>query len=138
MTSRLENNLQQVIDSYYEQDAKKKALEKELKNKNIFIKNTMNEIGQDLFETDKCKATISYQNKISMDEDKVIEILEENCSKKELKNVIKTKKYVDYEALESLIYNGGIPAGKLEPAQNTNVITVLKVLPLKKKESKNE
>ena len=38
MSSRIENNLQQVINQYFEEDSKKKALEKELKSKNAFIK----------------------------------------------------------------------------------------------------
>ena len=72
-----------------------------------------------------------------MDEEKVIEILKENCKKTELKNVIKTKEYVDFEALESLIYNGGIEAKKLEPAQlvKTTVSLYTKVI---KKEKEND
>lgn len=138
MSSRIENNLQQVINQYFEEDSKKKALEKELKNKNAFIKSTLAEMGEDLYETDKCKATISYQNRVSMDEEKVIEIIKENISAARRKGVIKTKEYVDYEVLESLIYNGVIAAEKLEPAQSVNVITTLKVTALKKKEEEND
>lgn len=134
MSSRIENNLQQVINQYFEEDSKKKALEKELKSKNAFIKSTLAEMGKDLYETDKCKATISCQNRVSMDEEKVIEIIKENISAARRKGVIKTIEYVDYEVLESLIYNGVIAAEKLEPAQSVNVITTLKVTALKKKE----
>lgn len=138
MSSRIENNLQQVINQYFEEDSKKKALEKELKSKNAFIKSALAEMGEDLYETDKCKATISYQNRVSMDEEKVIEIIKENISAARRKGVIKTKEYVDYEVLESLIYNGVIAAEKLEPAQSVNVITTLKVTALKKKEEEND
>ena len=138
MSSRIENNLQQVINQYFEEDSKKKALEKELKSKNAFIKSTLAEMGEDLYETDKCKATISYQNRVSMDEEKVIEIIKENISAARRKGVIKTKEYVDYEVLESLIYNGVIAAEKLEPTQSVNVITTLKVTALKKKEEEND
>lgn len=138
MSSRIENNLQQVINQYFEEDSKKKALEKELKSKNAFIKSTLAEMGEDLYETDKCKATISYQNRVSMDEEKVIEIIKENISAARRKGVIKTKEYVDYEVLESLIYNGVMAAEKLEPAQSVNVITTLKVTALKKKEEEND
>lgn len=138
MSSRIENNLQQVINQYFEEDCKKKALEKELKSKNAFIKSTLSKMGEDLYETDKCKATISYQNRVSMDEEKVIEIIKENISAASRKGVIKTKEYVDYEVLESLIYNGVIAAEKLEPAQSVNVITTLKVTALKKKEEEND
>lgn len=134
MSSRIENNLQKIIDEYYEQDTEKKQLEKELKSKNLYIKSTLADLSQDVFETNKCKATISYQNRISMDEEKVIEIIKENISTAKRKGVIKTKEYVDYDVLESLIYNGVISADKLAPAQNINVITTLKVVELKKKE----
>lgn len=138
MDTREKRNLEQVINQYFEEDTKKKSLEKELKNKNTFIKSKLAELEQDNFETDIAKATISYQHRISMDDDKCIEILKENCKKKDLTNVIKTKEYIDYEALESLIYNGVIAAEKLEPAQQEKIITTLKVVALKKKESTNE
>lgn len=138
MSSRIDNNLRQIINQYFEEDTRKKLLEKELKNKNSFIKSTLAEMGEDLYETDKCKATISYQNRVNMDEEKVIEIIKENISPARRKGVIKTKEYVDYEVLESLIYNGVIAAEKLEPAQSVNVVTILKVTALKKKEKDNE
>lgn len=138
MSSRIENNLQKVINQYYEEDSKKKQLEKELKDKNAFIKSTLKELGEDLYETDKCKATLSYQNRVSMDEEKVIEIIKDNISAARRNGVIKTKEYVDYDVLETLIYNGVIAAEKLEPAQTINTITTLKVTLLKKKDKENE
>lgn len=138
METREKHNLEKVIDQYFEEDQKKKSLEKELKNKNAFIKSKLAELGEDIYETSVAKATISYQHRNSMNDDKCIEILKENCKKEDLINVIKTKEYVDYEALESLIYNGGIAAEKLEPAQTETIITTLKVTAVKKKESKDE
>ena len=71
-----------------------------------------------------------------MDEEKAIEILKQHCDEEELESlkVIRTKEYIDYDALESLIYNGGIAAEKLEPAQNINVVSALRVVLRKKKE----
>lgn len=138
MDTREKHDLERVIDQYFEEDQKKKSLEKELKNKNAFIKGKLAELGEDIYETNVAKATISYQHRTSMDDEKCIEILKENCKKKDLINVIKTKEYIDYEALESLIYNGGIAAEKLEPAQSETIVTTLKVIAVKKKESKDE
>lgn len=132
MASREENNLKKVIDQYFEENEKKKTLEKELKNKNSFIKSKLSEMGVDLYETDTSKATITYQNRVSMDDDKVIEIIKDNISAARRNGVIKTKEYVDYDILESLIYNGVIAAEKLEPAQTVNVIANLKVVARKK------
>lgn len=132
--SREIKNLEKVIDQYQQENSKKTELEKELKAKNSFIKSKLAELGQDVYETENCKATITYQNRTSIDEEKAIEILKENVAKKNLKSVIKTKEYIDYEALESLIYNGGIAAEKLEPAQSVNVVRALRVVLRKKKE----
>lgn len=137
MTSREELNLQKIIDQYQVENTEKQRLEKELKSKNSFIKSKLAEWNKQVYETEKSKATITYQNRVSMNEEKVIEILKENCKKKDLTSVIKTKEYVDYDALESLIYNGGISADKLEPANTTTVITTLKVVP-RKEEKKDE
>lgn len=137
MTSREELNLQKIIDQYQIENTEKQRLEKELKSKNSFIKSKLAELGKQIYETTKSKATITYQNKVSMNEEKVIEILRENCKKKDLTSVIKTKEYIDYDALESLIYNGGISADKLEPANTTTVTTTLRVVP-KKEEKKDE
>ncbi len=138
MDTREKHDLEKVIDQYFEEDQKKKSLEKELKNKNAFIKGKLAELGEDIYETNVAKATILYQHRTSMHDEKCIEILKENCKKKDLINVIKTKEYIDYEALESLIYNGGIAAEKLEPAQSETIVTTLKVIAVKKKESKDE
>lgn len=138
MEDRERRNLEKIIDEYQVDNTKKQELEKELKSKNTFIKSKLSELGEDLYETSKSKATITYQNRVSMDDDKCIEILKANCKAKDLKAVIKTKEYVDYEALESLIYNGGIAAEKLEEAQTTKVITTLTVKPIKKKEEQDD
>lgn len=138
MEDREKRNLEKIIDQYQVDNTKKQELEKELKSKNSFIKAKLADLGEDLYETSRSKATITYQNRVSMDDEKCIEILRENCKPKDLKAVIKTKEYVDYEALESLIYNGVIAAEKLEPAQNVKVVTTLTVKPLKKKEEEND
>lgn len=132
MASREELDLQRVIDTYQEQKADMALLDKETKSKNAFIKKKLAEMEIDLYETSKNKATISYTNKVSMDEEKVIEIIKENINEEKRNGVIKIKEYVDYEILEGLIYNGVISAEKLEPAQSVKTTVVLNVKPLKK------
>lgn len=138
MEDREKRNLEKIIDQYQVDNTKKQELEKELKSKNSFIKAKLADLGEDLYETSKSKATITYQNRVSMDDEKVIEIIKENISAAKRNGVIKTKEYVDYDVLESLIYNGVIAAEKLEEAQTTKVITTLTVKPLKKKEEEND
>lgn len=131
-----EANLKKTIDSLAEDKAQKTKLEGTIKTKSDFVKGKFKELEVEEFYGDTYRAYLQYSNKVDMDEDKVIEILKENCKKADLKNVIKTKEYVDFEALESLIYNGGIEAEKLEPAQSvkTTVSLYTKVI---KKEKEN-
>lgn len=78
--SREIKNLEKVIDQYQQENSKKTELEKELKAKNSFIKSKLAELGQDVYETENCKATITYQNRTSIDEEKAIEIFKRKCS----------------------------------------------------------
>ena len=132
-----EANLKKTIDNLAEEKAQKTKLENSIKSKGDFIKSKFKELEIDEYYGDNYRAYLQYSNKINMDEDKVIEILKENCKKADLKNVIKTKEYVDFDALENLIYNGGIEAQKLEPAQSvkTTVSLWTKVI---KKEKEDE
>ena len=132
-----EKNLKKTIDSLAEEKTQKTKLENSIKSKGDFVKSKFKELKVDEYYGDNYRAYLQYSNKIDMDEDKVIEILKENCKKADLKDVIKTKEYVDFDALENLIYNGGIEAQKLEPAQSvkTTVSLYTKVI---KKEKEDE
>lgn len=132
MNLREENNLIRVIDDLANEKEQKTKLEKSIKDASDFIKNKFKELKIEEYKTKDFRAYLQYSNKVDMDEDKVIEILRENCSEEQLKNVIKTKEYVNFEALESLIYNDGISAEKLEPAQTVKTTISLYTKPIKK------
>lgn len=127
-----ENNLIKTIDDLAKDKAEKTKLEGAIKKASDFVKKKFNELEIEEYTTDNFRAYLQYSNKIDMDEDKIIQILKENCKKDDYEKVIKTKEYVDFEALESLIYNGGIPAEKLEPAQTTKTTISLYTKPVKK------
>lgn len=130
-------NLEATIDDLDLEKKEKTKLEGAIKKKSDFIKNKFKELDITEYLTEDTRAYLQYSNKIDMDEDKVIEILKENCNAEQLKNVIKTKEYVNFEALESLIYNNGIAAEKLEPAQTVKTTVSLYTKPIKK-EKKDE
>lgn len=132
-----ENNLAKTIDSLAEEKAQKSKLEGSIKKKSDFVKEKFKELEIEEYSTDTIRAYFQHSTKVDMDENKVIEILKENCAEDDLKDVIKTKEYVNFEALENLIYNGGISAEKLEPAQNIKTIISLWTKPIKK-ETENE
>lgn len=127
-----ENNLIKTIDDLAKDKAEKTKLEGAIKKASDFVKKKFDELEIEEYTTDNFRAYLQYSNKIDMDEDKIIQILKENCKKDDYEKVIRTKEYVDFEALESLIYNGGISAEKLEPAQTTKTIISLYTKPVKK------
>lgn len=132
-----EANLIKTIDNVAKEKAEKTKLEDSIKTASDFIKKKFEELNIEEFSTADNRAYLQYSNKIEMDEDKVIDILKKHCKKDDYQKVIKTKEYVDFEALESLIYNGGISADKLEPAQTVKTTVSLYTKKVKK-EKKDE
>ena len=124
-----------LIDQYFvdkaDADEKKKLVEQENKQ----IKEGMVELESDVVETEKYKATRSVSVRSSIDEEAWLSILKTQTDLPE--GIIKTKEFVDMDALEDAIYNGAIPKDILirlnEHKKETEVVT-LKVTKLKKKE----
>ena len=137
MNKVMESNLSKTIDKLAEEKAQKSKLEGSIKSAADFVKKELKELEMDSWITDNYEAYLKTSNKVDMDEEKLIKILRENCKEEDLQSIIKTKEYVDFDALESFIYNGGIDAEKLEPAQS--VKTIISLLTKKiKKEKKDE
>ena len=65
------------------------------------------------WSTKKVKVTMTETRKEKFNEEKAIEILKKELTKDEAKSVIKTKEYIDDDALEDLIYNKKFDAQKL-------------------------
>ena len=129
------NELCNLIDKYFvdkaDADEKKKLVEQENKQ----IKEGMVELKSDVVETDTYKATRSVSIRSSIDEEAWLSILKAQTNLPD--GIIKTKEFVDMDALEDAIYNGEIPKDVLvrlnEHKKDTEVVT-LKVTKLKKKE----
>lgn len=64
----------------------------------------------EVLKSDNWQATVTVTPKEDFNEDKAIEILKKNLGGELLASVIKTKEYIDEDALEKLIYNGDIDA----------------------------
>jgi hypothetical protein len=72
-------------------------------------------------------AKITEQEKVTFIEDKLIEFLKSNNI---ADNIVKTKEYVDFDALESAIYNGKISdelVQSMSECQEKKVTTVLRI-----------
>lgn len=95
-----------IIDSYGKNKDEEKGLKKYIDKESKLIKEYFSKNNLECFESEKYTATVSNTTKTSLNDDLAIEILKANLKPEELKTVIKTKEYIDEDALEKLSYSG--------------------------------
>lgn len=130
------NLLGDLIDSFGKNNDSFKALKKIVDKENADIKKLMleniiaDENNSRVYKTDDYIATLSIQDRSTMNEEKLIEWLKKN---KFEKGIVKKKEYVDSEALEKAIYNEVIPADKVGDMDVCKEPKDVQVLTVKKK-----
>lgn len=102
----LKVDIASIIDSYGKNKDDEKGLKKYMDKESKLIKEYFSKNNLKSFESNKYTATVSNTTKISLNDDLAIEILKANLKPEELKTVIKTKEYIDEDALEKLSYSG--------------------------------
>lgn len=132
MSRRSVFNLSKTIDEYKEGKDKENALKKANEVKNKEIKDYMISHKMTTSSSDKYTATLSTTNKETLNEELAIEIIKEHLGGALLNSVIKTKEYIDEDALEKLVYNGDFDPVVLSKAKITKPTITLRVT--KKKE----
>lgn len=95
-----------IIDSYGKNKDEEKCLKKYIDKESKQIKEYFSKNNLECFESEKYTATVSNTTKTSLNDDLAIEILKANLKPEELKTIIKTKEYIDEDALEKLSYSG--------------------------------
>lgn len=95
-----------IIDSYGKNKDEEKGLKKYIDKESKLIKEYFSKNNLESFESEKYTAIVSNTTKTSLNDDLAIEILKANLKPEELKTVIKTKEYIDEDALEKLSYSG--------------------------------
>ena len=124
-------DLDQLIVAYGRYNTNYKELKGLVDTYNADIKKVMKEQGITTKETNGWKAVYSVQKRESMNEDKLLEILRNNG----IESVIKTREYVDFDALEDAIYKGDVPKEVLltiDTCREVKEVETLKVTKLKK------
>lgn len=116
---QLKSLIPQYAFNKNEADSYKKLCEKD----NAIIKTLMIEEKLDNFDTGTHLAKITIQNRQSLNEDKLLELIKEI----DRPDLIKTKEYVDTDLLEKAIYNGEIDASDLDSCMTTKEVVTLKV-----------
>lgn len=109
-------DLSTLIDSYKDSKDNENNFKKLSKDLGDQIKSEFESRKIDKFASDKYVATVSITQKESINQDRAIIILKDNLSNDQLDQVIKTKEYIDEDALEKLIYNGEVQADLLATA----------------------
>lgn len=127
MSRRDSFNLSKTINEYKESKDKENALKKANNALSENIKHYMGEHGMSSADSDKYTATLTKTDKESLNEDLAIEIIKENLGGALLASVIKTKEYIDEDALERLVYNGDFDINKLAKAKIVKSTFTLRV-----------
>ena len=120
-------DLSKTIDEYKESKDKENALKKANNALSENIKSYMGEHNISSADSDKYTATLTKTDKESLNEDLAIEIIKENLGGALLASVIKTKEYIDEDALEKLVYNGDFDINKLAKAKIVKSTFTLRV-----------
>lgn len=100
------NTLALLIDAFAEVKAKYEEVKKDLDGRNAEIKEIMQHEELDSFDTGFYTAKFTLQHRETMDESKVIAILQKRGFDAK---IVKLKPYVDMDALESAIYHDELP-----------------------------
>lgn len=120
-------DLLKTIDEYKESKDKENSLKKINNELSENIKLYMHEHNMTTADTDNYTATLSRKDSESLNEDLAIEIIKENLGGALLSSVIKTKEYIDEDALEKLVYNGDFDINKLAKAKIVKPTFTLRV-----------
>lgn len=119
----MKEELKELIRLFYEDKQQLDNYKKSTDESNTKIKEYMTELNLTEFKDEDLTAKISIQNRESFNEARLLDKL----SVLNVPGVIKTREYVDMDALEDAIYNGLVDASELTSCKDTKTVTTLKV-----------
>lgn len=109
------DSLMALIIGYFENKSKSDAMAKKVKEQNELIKKQIvSEHLPDKFEVDDLKINRTVIKKWKFNDEQAIEILRKNLDADKFSEAVKTKEYIDDDALEALIYNKEIDGTMLD------------------------
>ena len=117
------SKLDDLIPLYYEHNELVKKHKKVADEANKKIKKIMAEQGITEFATHGLVAKISVSERVDLMEDVLIEKIKELG----IKGIIKTREYIDMDALETALYNGLINPAMLAQAQIKKEVVTLRI-----------
>ena len=123
MDNNIFENLKELVRLFYEDKQQLDNYKKSIDEYNKDIKELMGQLELTEFESDDLVAKIGVQNRENFNEEKLIDKLKAL----NVEGVIKTKEYVDMDALENAIYNELLDASELTSCKEVKTVTTLKV-----------
>lgn len=127
MNRKTNAELKNLVDSYGESKNEENAIVKRNKEINSQIKQLFLDNDISSFETDSFIATVSETEKQSLNNELALGILKKELGENELTSVVKTKEYIDEDALEKLVFNGQFDISKLEKAVDKKIVSTLRI-----------
>jgi hypothetical protein len=132
--------LEILVPEFAETKATADEYKKSADEQNKRIKAVIKEISDDsqTLEIAGYKVDFQKQERTSMNEEKVLESFGK-CKKIQFAKdmgIIKTKEYIDYDALENAIYNGRISEKLLALLKDCEEVKIVEVLKVSKKKEK--
>lgn len=117
------NKLSMLIDAFAKVKAELEAAKKDVDDRGKEIKQIMRDENLDSFDTGFNTAKFTLQCRETMDESKVIAILQKRGFDAK---IVKLKPYVDMDALESAIYHDELPK---EVQEELSACVIVKEIP---------
>ncbi len=130
----MSETLKELIPSYYLNKQEADSYKKICDAQNKEIKNLMAELGQDKYDVEDYHAVRSISTRESFNEIALIELLKSKLGADT--PIIKTKEYVDMDALEKNIYNGEVTKETLLEMEKCKNVTEVVTLKITKKKGK--
>nr|DAM30912.1 MAG TPA: hypothetical protein [Bacteriophage sp.] len=127
--SRRDNkpDLSKIIDAYKESKDEENRLHKINDETCKNIKSYMQMLGVDKLNGSEYTANLSIKQNESLNDDLAIEILKSNLDEETVRTVIKSKEYIDEDALEKLVYAGLFDITKLAKAKIVKNVSTLRI-----------
>jgi phage host-nuclease inhibitor protein Gam len=123
LTDDIKAILDEAAKKYYETNTQNKSLEATKGVYNKMLKELFEEYGLKKYvASDGTKVSITTTNKPVFNEEKLLEYIKSTG----VEGIVKTKEYVDMEALENAIYHGTINASTLAPFKEDKITTTLR------------
>lgn len=139
---KLMTNLDELIPRYAQNKAEMDSYKKICDSENAQIKALMADLDDPVYEAGGYKATYSVQERESMNENVLLEILKHNTGNNSVVlsspdfGIVKLKEYIDFDALEKAIYDGKISDDvllEMNKAKEVKEVVTLRVTKIKKK-----